>query len=411
VHFTLHSLVLDNTMSDSEEEKSGKGVVVLKGADNFVGWKRNLQMKLASKELDEYLDKVPASILSETLGRIVTSEEPTPAEQTKINEAGYKCHRKAVTATTLIYNSLSSTVQNKVPNDKVDTKDPNPKALYKWLQQEFGATSVSRQSELWSMVWGMKVDEGEDPNPVLASVRSSLGELGSSLPAEMTAAQLVENMSAFAMLQTLPESYSLLASTLFASPSLSSDHVLATINQEWRRRQQGLETTAAGGYLAKKKATKPAPPTTERRTQTTRTGKDGKPQLGPNADAYCDEHKCYGHTISNCFRRNNAKQAATAQTGTDTTKSAQLAQITPDSGSEEANDEVPDVVADYLARLEPAAFVSTVGKYTVVVDSGATDTFIKDECLLSNVVTLAKPISVTIGDNWSVKATKRETSS
>jgi hypothetical protein len=49
---------------------------------------------LASKELDEYLDKVPASILSETLGRIVTSEEPTPAEQTKINEAGYKCHRK-----------------------------------------------------------------------------------------------------------------------------------------------------------------------------------------------------------------------------------------------------------------------------------------------------------------------------
>jgi hypothetical protein len=63
-------LVLDHTMSDSEEEKAGKGAVVLKGADNFVGWKRNLQMKLASKELDEYLDKVPASILSETLCRL-----------------------------------------------------------------------------------------------------------------------------------------------------------------------------------------------------------------------------------------------------------------------------------------------------------------------------------------------------
>jgi hypothetical protein len=35
-HFTLHLLVLDNTMSDSEEEKAGKGVVVLKGAHNFV---------------------------------------------------------------------------------------------------------------------------------------------------------------------------------------------------------------------------------------------------------------------------------------------------------------------------------------------------------------------------------------
>ena len=49
-------------MSESEDEtKVAKGVIVLKGADNFVGWKRNLQMKLASKELDEYLDKVPAS--------------------------------------------------------------------------------------------------------------------------------------------------------------------------------------------------------------------------------------------------------------------------------------------------------------------------------------------------------------
>jgi hypothetical protein len=177
-------------------------------------------MKLASKELDEYLDKVPASILSQTLGRIVTSEEPTPAEQTKINEAGYKCHRKAVTATTLIYNSLLSTVQNKVHNDKVDTKDPNQKALSSGCNR----SSAQRRSPaspnygLWS--GGMKVDEGEDPNPVLASVRSSLGELRSSLPAEMTAAQLVESMSAFAMLQTLPESYSLLAFTLFASARL-----------------------------------------------------------------------------------------------------------------------------------------------------------------------------------------------
>src|SRR3954451_2002409 len=192
------------------------------------------------------------------------------------------------------------TVQNQGPNDKVDTKDPNPKALYTWLQQEFGATSVSRQSELWSMVWGVKVDEGEDPNPVLAGVRSSLAELGSSLPADMTAAQLVEKMSAFAMLKTLPESYALLASTLYASPLLSSDHVLATINQEWRRRQQSLETTTtAAGYLAKKKIS-----TADKRpsARTARVGKDGKPQLGSNAEEYCTEHGAYGHSTDKCFK-------------------------------------------------------------------------------------------------------------
>jgi hypothetical protein len=86
------------------------------------------------------------------------------------------------------------------------------------------------------MVWGMEAVEGKDPTRILVSIWSSLGELGTSLPAEMTAAQLVERMSAFTMLRAIPESYSLLVSTLYASSSLSSKHVLEMINQEWHHR-------------------------------------------------------------------------------------------------------------------------------------------------------------------------------
>jgi hypothetical protein len=139
-------------------------------------------------------------------------------------------------AITTIYNSLTTMVQNRVLSEKANTSVPDPKGLYTWLEQEFGASFTNHQAELWSMVWGMEAVEGKDPTRILVSIWSSLGELGTSLPAEMTAAQLVERMSAFTMLRAIPESYSLLVSTLYASSSLSSKHVLEMINQEWHHR-------------------------------------------------------------------------------------------------------------------------------------------------------------------------------
>jgi hypothetical protein len=53
-------------------------------------------------------------------------------------------------------------------------------------------------------------------------------------------------------------------------------------------------------------------------TRTTRTGKDGKTQLGPHADDYCDEHQAYGHSTDKCYKRKNAQQAAAAQTDAET---------------------------------------------------------------------------------------------
>jgi hypothetical protein len=72
-------------MSDSEGEiKVVKGTVELKGADNYVVWKRSLGMRLATKELDGNIEKEPSVILSETLKRIIlSSPTPTAAELTR----------------------------------------------------------------------------------------------------------------------------------------------------------------------------------------------------------------------------------------------------------------------------------------------------------------------------------------
>jgi hypothetical protein len=157
-------------------------------------------------------------------------------------------------------------------------------------------------------------------------------------------------MSAFAMLAALPESYSLLASTLYASSSLSSEHVLNAINLEWRRRHQSQETNAAAGYLAKT-TKKPTPD--KKGGRSTRTGKDGKPQLGPNANEYCDEHQAYGHSTDKCFRRKNLKQAAvaTAQAEVEPQMTAQLAKVEVATESATSDN---GMVANFLATAEPA---------------------------------------------------------
>jgi hypothetical protein len=99
-------------------------------------------------------------------------------------------------------------------------------------------------------------------------------------------------------------------------------------------------------------------------THSTRSGKDGKTRLGAHAGEYCDENQAYGHSTDKCYKRKNAKQAAAAQTDPETPRSAQLAQVDQSDPSDD------EVVADFLAITEPAAFVSTAKKYTLVVDSG-----------------------------------------
>jgi hypothetical protein len=116
-------------------------------------------------------------------------------------------------------------VQNHVPDDKIKWEDARSNTLCDWLHKEFGASSSSRQAELWSMVRGVKVNGEEDPNIGLTSTRSTLSDLGCAVPAETTVSQFIERMSAFAMLAALRELCSLLASTLYRSSSLSSEQV------------------------------------------------------------------------------------------------------------------------------------------------------------------------------------------
>jgi hypothetical protein len=102
---------------------------------------------------------------------------------------------RKISAATIIFQLPVDHGANHVPDDKIKWEDARPKALCDWLDKEFGASSSSRQAELWSMVRGVKVNEEEDPNTGLTSIRSTLSDLGCSVPAETTVSQFIERMS------------------------------------------------------------------------------------------------------------------------------------------------------------------------------------------------------------------------
>ena len=256
------------------------------------------------------------------------------------------------------------------------------------------------------MVYGLGCEgrRREDPNAVLAGIGPPSSDLDHQCQQTRQSSSTRREDVRIRHAQDTSGVVCLLGIHPSMVPSLSSDHVLATINQEWRRRQQSPETTTnAAGYLAK-----------QERSCTT-----SNPRLGPatwegwqtSARSKCQRilRRAPGlWTLNRQVLQTQArKQAAvaTAQTETEPSKTAQLAQVedVPESGVSDGD----GMVANFFATVEPAAFVSTSDKHTIVIDSGATDTFIKDECLLSNVVALATPISVTVGDKRALQATKK----
>src|SRR6266481_4549557 len=109
-------------MSDTEDDKTGVKIEVIKlrGMDDYVKWKRSMKAMLASQNLHTYLKKEPSDILKVKLERITMSNIPTPSEINKKTELVEKCETNATRAASLIYNSLSTTVRNQVPDDKID---------------------------------------------------------------------------------------------------------------------------------------------------------------------------------------------------------------------------------------------------------------------------------------------------
>lgn len=384
-------------MSDSEIETTAHGSTKLVGPDNYTIWERSLLAALSGKNLIEHISESLSTIQAATTLRYPVSSTPTTSEEQKHHAALYRDKQNQGTTFGIIYHSLSTIVQNRIPDDKVKWLKPDPKALYDWLQTTYSASTAARQAELWKSAWEMRAEENEDPSAGLAAIRAKLGEVSASaINSKVSLSTFIDNMTAYAMLAYLPPSYGMLASTLLAttesSTTITSDKVLSAASMEWRRRRMQSQEINGQGFLAKKGERKTQPSGqrgTERRER--RLGKDGLPLLGGEGDKWCKEHKRWGHDTTNCFRRNSSNQ----QRG-----KLEKAVVAMAANEEDQTDHT---LEGYIAYAPTAMVASQSSK--VIIDSAASEHWICDINLLSNLVPLLQPLAIKVGNGGTVTAT------
>ena len=136
-------------MSDIEIETVVHGTTKLNGPDNYTVWNRSLQASLAAKNLIEHISEDLSVIQAATTLRYPLSNTPTASELQKQQAALYRDKQNQGTTFGIIYHSLSTAVQNRIPDSKVQWLNPHPKALYQWLQETYSASTAARQAELW----------------------------------------------------------------------------------------------------------------------------------------------------------------------------------------------------------------------------------------------------------------------
>ena len=359
--------------------------------NNHALWVKALKRAIGKNpNLYEYLGKLPEEISDAEVNRIVVSDPVTPAEQTKRNAAIQQCQLHAREALNVILDSVSDNVADSLPDKLTDCDSPQPKLLFEWLDNRYGSATGTRQADLLGLIHSTRAAPGLDPLEALTLIKVTSDELRSSVPQSMTALTFIEKMAAFAMLRALPNEYSLWASTIYKDKDLSVQMVLNEAEREYNRQvSQGLvqRRQAGGAYTAivpqgvPVYSPYPVQPRDNRQSGKVPLGKDGNPMKGKDHNAYCTEHRCYGHLTRDCHKLR------------DKGAGANIAHVGLDLGPR------------YMGFLAQTKATGQAMR-TIVVDSAATHTFIKDEELLSNVRELIPPIPVRMGNNNKVLATK-----
>ena len=331
-------------MSDSEDSKSNYRVVKLKGSDNYAEWELSIGSTLLGKDLLDIINEDPPAIT---------------VSLTTNQKHNIRNHGKAWS---IIIQSLSTVVQASLSSAARSITSPNAKLLWEELKLTYSASVGSRQAALLHDMWTTPINEAEDPTPHMARIRSAHAQINGG------GENLSDKMLAFAMTMALPESFATLKQTMWLREPITSAAVAGAVQAEWSRRQ----TDSGMALLAKFNS----------KTRNYNSGNNNhfnnnKPrQLGPDPDAYCDNHKCSGHSTINCkgvrkFTPNSANIASSNNNSTSANLANALGQVSIDRYDSDGS---AFVVNTQLSL-----------KDCFIIDSGASHHMVNNPCLLHNV--------------------------
>jgi hypothetical protein len=293
-----------------------------------------------------------------------------------------------------LWDSLTETIQNKLPAKLADFDEPRPKEMYDWLKKEFGASSGQRQAELWGLVFSATTAENDDPELNLAEIRRAVAEIVASCPKDTTIAQFADNIAAYAGLRSLPASYRMLASTLYTGENtVTLDSVIRLAAHEHRERRVKGETVNEHGLLSANKAN-------------VGTGRRFSSKSGEKKKKMCSRHGLGKHDTATCWELHPEQMPEWAKEQRKREKGMKAAEEDNGSASEDEIGALASRIGEKvgLEAIE-LALASSTDPSAVILDSGATSPFIKDKHLLFDLSPLAKPVAIQVGNGKVVHAT------
>ncbi len=212
---------------------------------------------------------------------------------------GGKNDRKAYC---LINASVSVTVIRSVPA-KLAAYDASAStacsfALLEYLKRAYSSGSGPPKTELWMTVFRSDLDEGADPVPFMARLKGAFEDILAS------GTQVPDEVLSYAILGHLPPSFSIVAQTIYMQDKPSSSSVLAAVRTEWRRRETSAQRVTApldqgkppSGQLGQLGELAKLAEISKLASAQIQAAK----QSAYNPDAYCENHKFYGHWTKDC---------------------------------------------------------------------------------------------------------------
>jgi hypothetical protein len=328
--------------------------------------------------------KSESEMVQETEESCPCSTIPTATELLKQRVALCQLEKERAAAFSTIYNGLGRTIQNKLPTNVGSFYDPKPKLLFEHIKKEYGANMGTRQAELWSGIWTASVGENEDPKPKLAAIRSSIAEIVATAGTSLTIEQFANGIGAYASIHALPSSYGLLSSTFVAEPDLSIEQVTAKVTAEYRRREMKGEIVNEHGLLAGS-------------VQEKFSGRNPK-----EGGMWCKNHKTSSHNTADCRTGPKDKNWLPIE---EYEKKKEVEKKKERGYVAQEGEKEGGPVKEVVGKASELALAVHLDKDVIVIDSGATNPFIKDKHLLTNLTALDTPIAIEVQDGKVVQAT------
>lgn len=370
---------------------AGYPAVILQGASNFADWKQSVEASMVQSQVYYVLGGVVPTRRREVSpemiplppplgGTIGTSQVTDASEADRYNVWGF------------LKRTISGQVLIEIHEDAKDPELADARHLWRELHRLFDHTDGQTAARLMKALWRSDLEEGGNAQRHLHRFQVIQGRLAHAGEA------FSDRIFAYAIIQSLPSSYSNVASNLFQKENLRSQSAISAIMTEWRRKKSPGIDVADQTQIAEEDNSPSTALVANGGRDTRRPARTNTNRERESKSLKCPEHpNSNSHDAEHCtvLLRKKIKELE-AKSGRSSTTGAVAQKL---------EDETYDDIHGLVTISSPVALVGTaVGTSIYTIASGASHHMV---CTTDNLSQLKEISGQTIrtGGNGLVEVT------